>query len=118
MYVCHFTHGGDTFPLGIWSLFREALVCKKITPKLVPIRPKKLPQHVGALSCHHAKFHDFQACFGITGFKKPSCQSFRPSHDAQMFEFTPISCMGPGNSPKDTHVFSDNFDALEPVLVV
>ena len=26
--------------------------------------------------------------------------------------------MGPGKSPKDTHVFLDNFDALEPVLVV
>ena len=76
MYVCRFAHGGDTFPLGITSFLREAPVCKKLTPKLVPIRPKKLPQHVGAMSWHHAKFHDFQECFGSTGIKKPSFSIF------------------------------------------
>ena len=70
------------------AFLREAPVCKKLTPKLVPIRPKKLPQHVGAVSWHHAKFHDFRACFGFTGIKKNQVsQYFRPSHDAQMFEF-------------------------------
>ena len=33
---------------------------------------EKLPQHVGAMSWHQAKFHDFQACFGFTEIKKPS----------------------------------------------
>ena len=58
------------------TFLREAPVCKKLTPKLVPIRPKKLPQPVGAMSLHHAKFHDFQACFGFTGIKKPSFSIF------------------------------------------
>ena len=69
------------------AFLREAPVCKKLTPKLVPIRPKKLRQHVGAMSLHHAKFHDFQACFGFTGIKNQVSQSFQPSHDAQVFEF-------------------------------
>jgi len=50
VYVCRFAHGDDTFPLGTTSLLEEAPVCKKLTPKFVPIRPKKLPQHVGAMS--------------------------------------------------------------------
>ena len=69
------------------AFLREPPVCKKLRPKLVPIRPKKLPQHVGAMSWHHAKFHDFQECFGFTGFKNQVSQCSRPSHDAQMFEF-------------------------------
>ena len=47
------------------AFLREALVCKKLTPKLVPIRPKNLLQHVGAISRHHAKFHDFSGVFWI-----------------------------------------------------
>ena len=55
---------------------REAPVCKKLVPKLVPIRPKNLPQPVGAMSWHHAKFHDFLACFGFIVIKKPSFPIF------------------------------------------
>ena len=58
------------------AFLREAPVSKKPTPKLVPIRQKKLSQHVGAMSCGHANFHDFQACFGITRIKKPSFSIF------------------------------------------
>ena len=47
------------------AFLREAPVSMKLTPKLVPIRPKKIPKHVAAMSCHNANFHDFQACFGI-----------------------------------------------------
>ena len=32
------------------AFLREAPVCNKPTAKLVPIRPKKLAQHVGAMS--------------------------------------------------------------------
>jgi hypothetical protein len=39
-------------------------------------RTKNLPQHVGAMSRHHAKFHDFQASFGFTGILKPSFSMF------------------------------------------
>ena len=49
---------------------------RSLHQKLVPIPPKKLPQHVGAMSWHHAKFHDFQACFGFKGIKKPSFSIF------------------------------------------
>mgnify|MGYP005823064475 CR=1 FL=1 len=55
---------------------REAPLCKQLIPKLVPIRPNNLPQHVGAMSWHHAKFHDFLACFGFTWIKKPSFSIF------------------------------------------
>ena len=58
------------------AFLRDAPVCKKLTPKLVPIRPKKLTQHVGAMSWHHAKFHDFQVCSGFTWIKKPSFSIF------------------------------------------
>ena len=44
--------------------------------KACPYSAKKLPQHVGAMSWDHSKFHDFQACFGITGIKKPSFSIF------------------------------------------
>ena len=58
------------------AFLREARVCKKLTPKLVLIRPKNLPQHVGAMSWHRAKFHDFHACFGFTGIEEPSFSVF------------------------------------------
>ena len=44
--------------------------------KACPNSEKKLPQHVGAMSWHHAKFHDFPACFGIVVIKKPSFSIF------------------------------------------
>ena len=58
------------------ALLREAPVCKKLIPKLVPIRPKNIPRQCWCMSWHHAKFHDFQACFGFTGIKKPSFSIF------------------------------------------
>ena len=36
----------------------------------------KLPQHVGSMSWHQAKFHYFHACFGFTGIKKLSFSMF------------------------------------------
>ena len=39
-------------------------------------RTANLPQHVGAMSWHQAKFHYFHACFGFTGIKKPSFSMF------------------------------------------
>ena len=76
MYVCHFSHGGDTFPLGTTSLLERSSGLQEAYTKLAPIRPKKLPQHVGAMSWHAAKFRDFQACFGFTSIKKPSFTIF------------------------------------------
>ena len=76
MYVCRFAHGGDTFPLGTTSLLEGRSGLQEAYTKACPNSAKKLPQHVGAMSRHHAKFHDFQACFGITGIKKPSFSIF------------------------------------------
>ena len=58
------------------AFLRESPVCKKLTPKLFQIWPKKLPHHVGAMSWHHAKYHDLRACFGFTVIKKPSFSIF------------------------------------------
>ena len=63
-------------PLGTTCLLERSSGLQEAYTKVVPIRPKKLPQHVGAMSWDHAKFHDFQACFGITGIKKPSFTIF------------------------------------------
>ena len=39
-------------------------------------RTANLPQHVGAMSWHQAKFYYFHACFGFTGIKKLSLSKF------------------------------------------
>ena len=87
MYACHFANGGDTFPLGTTSLLEGSSSLQEANTKACPNSAKKVPQHVGAMSGHHAKFHDFPVCFGFTGIKKPSFSIFLVSHDAQMFEF-------------------------------
>ena len=66
-----------------------------------------------------AKFHDFQARFGITGIKNQVSQSFWPSHDAQMFEFHSNFLHGTYKFTQGhTYDFSTTFGALEHVLVV
>ena len=101
------------------AFLAEAPVCKKLTPKLVPIRPKKLPQHVGAMSWHHAKFHDFHACFGFTGIKKPSFSIFlaEPRRPDVWISF-PSLAWDLKFTQGHTYDFSKNFGGLEPVLVV
>ena len=42
-----------------WTFLREAPICKKLIPKLLPIWPNFLPRHVSSMTWHHAKFHDF-----------------------------------------------------------
>ena len=75
-------------------------------------RTTKLPQHVGAMSWHQAKFHDFHACFGFTGIKKTKFLNiFGRATMFRCLNFILISCMGPKNLPKDTHVI------FQPTLV-
>ena len=65
------------------------------------------------------QFRDFQPCFGFTGIKNQVSQSFRPSHDAQMFEFHSHFLHGSYKFTQGhTCDFSTNFGALEHVLVV
>ena len=88
MYVCRFPHGGDTRSLLEPRVFlREAPVCKKLTPKLVQIQPKKLLLHVGAMSDTMPSFMIFRRVLELQELKNQVSQSFRLSHDAQMFEF-------------------------------
>ena len=72
------------------------------------------------MSWHHAKFHDFQPCFGFTAIKKNQVsQSFRLSHETQMFEFYSHFLHGTYKfTQRHTCDFSANFGALEHVLVV
>ena len=69
------------------AFLREAPVCKKLTPKLVPIRPKN---YRGMLvPCHDTtpSFMIFRRILDLHELKNQVSKSFRPSHDAQMFEF-------------------------------
>ena len=56
--------------------------------------------------CHEAmpSFMIFRRVLDLQELKNQVSQSFRPSHDAQMFEFHSHFCMGTINSPKGTHV--------------
>ena len=118
-YVCRFAHGVTHSLSDPRAFLREAPFCKKLTPKLVPIRPKNLPQHVGAMSWHHAKFHDFQVCFELHELKNQVYQSFRPSQYAHMFEFHSHLSHGTYKFTQGhTCDFINNFGALEHVLVV
>ena len=75
-------------------------------------RIAKLPQHVGAMSWHQAKFHDFHACFGFTGLKKTRFLNVSSwAMTPRCLNFIPISGMGPRNLPEDRHVI------FQPALV-
>ena len=119
VYACRFAHGGEKSLSEPGAFLREAPVCKKLIPKLVPIRPKNLPQHVGAMSWYHAKFHDFQACFGFTGIKKPSFSIFSadPRRPDVRISF-PFLAWELEIHPRTHMRFSTNLDALEHLLVV
>ena len=79
---------------------------------------EKLPQHIGAMPWDHAKFHDFEVCFGITGIKKPSFSIFSAEPRRQMFEFHSHFLHGTYKFTQGhTCDFSTNFGALEHVLV-
>ena len=56
--------------------------------------------------CHGTmpSFMILRRVWDLQEFKNQVYQCFRPSHDAQMFEFHSHSCMGPINSPKETHM--------------
>ena len=69
------------------AFLREAPVCKKLIPKLVPIRPKNY--HDMLVTCHDTipSFMIFRHVLDLQELKNQVSQSFRSSHDAQMFEF-------------------------------
>ena len=69
------------------GFLREAPVCKKPTPKLVPIWPKNYRSML--VPCHETmpSFMIFRRVLEIQELNNQVSQSFRPSHDAQMFKF-------------------------------
>ena len=74
-------------------------------------RTEKL--HIMLVPCHDTmpSFMIFGRVLDLQELKNQVSQSFRPSHDAQIFEFHSHFLHGPINSPKDTHVIS------QPTLV-
>ena len=101
------------------AFLREASICNKLTPNLLPILPKKyhsmlVPWHDTMLS-----FMIFREVLDLQEFKNQVSQSFRPSHDAQMVEFHSHFLRGTYKfTQRYTCDFSTNFGALEHVLVV
>ena len=57
-------------------LWWEALVCGKLILEPAPNGTKFIPWHVDAAPWYHAKFHEFQTCFGFTRILKPSFPMF------------------------------------------
>ena len=71
--------------------------------------------------CHDTmpSFMIFRRVLDLQELKNQVSQSFRPSHDAQMFEFHSHLLHGTKKFTQGhTCDFSNNFGALEPVLVV
>ena len=88
MYVCRFTHGGDTFPLGTTSLLEGSSGLQEAYTKACPNSAKKNYRNMLA-PCHVTmpSFMIFRRVLELQELKNQVSQSYRPSHDAQMFEF-------------------------------
>jgi len=93
------------------TFFREAPVCKKLIPKLVPIRP--IFYHNMVVPWHDTmpSFMIFRRVLDLQEFQNQVSQCSRPTTRPRCLNFIPISCMGPRNSPEDTHVI------FQPTLV-
>ena len=122
MYVCRFAHGGDTFPLRTTSLLEGSSGLQEAYTKACPNSAKKI---TAACWCHvktPCQVSWFLGVFWIyrnETTKFLNLQSFRPSHDAQMFEFHSHFLHGAYKFTQGhTCDISTNFGALEHVLVV
>ena len=119
MYVCRFAQGGDSSLSEPRAFLREAPVCKNLIPKLVPVWQKKYRSML--VPCHDTmpSFMVFSRVLDLQELKIQVSQSFRLSHDTQMFEFYSHFLHGTYKFTKiHTCDFSANFGALEHVLVV
>ena len=87
-YVCRFAHGGDTFPLGTRSLLERSSGLQEAYTKACPNWAKK-NYHNMLVPCHDTmpNFMIFKRVFDLQELNNQVSQSFRASHDAQMFEF-------------------------------
>ena len=120
MYVCRFAHGGDTFPLGTTSLVEGSVGLQQDYTKACPNLAKK--NYRSMLVPYHEtmpSFMIFRRVLELQELKNQVSQSFRSSHDDQMFEFHSHCLHGTSKFTQGhTCDFSNNFGALEPVDVV
>ena len=119
MYVCHFAHGGDTFPLGTRSLVEGSWFSRSLRQSLSQFGQKNYYSML--VPCHDTmpSFMIFNRVLDLQELKNQVSQSFRPSHDAQMFEFHSHFLHGTYKfTQRHTCDFSTNFGALEHVLVL
>ena len=88
MYVCRFAHGGDTFPLGTMSLLEGSSGLQEAYTKACRNSAQKITPSM-MVPCHDTmpSFMIFRRVLDLQELKNQVCQSFRLSHDAQMFEF-------------------------------
>ena len=88
MYVRRFAHRGDKFPLGITSLLEGSSGLQEAYTKACPNSAKKIYRRM-LVSCHDTmpSFMIFRHVLDLQELKNQVSQSFRPSHDGQMFEF-------------------------------
>ena len=86
------------------AFLREAPVCKRPTPNLVPIWQKNDCNML--VPCHDTMptFMIFRRVLDLQELKNQVSQYSRLTTTPRCLNFTPISGMGPRNSPKDTHV--------------
>ena len=120
MYVCRFGHEGDTFPLGTTSLLEGSSGLQEAYTKACPNSAKKNYRSM-LVPCHETmpSFMIFRRVLELQELKHQVSQSFRRSHDAQMFEFHSHLLHGTKKFTQGhTCNFSNNFGAPEPVLVV
>ena len=87
MYVCRFAHGGDTFPLGTTSLLEGSSGLQESYNKAFPDSTNEI---TAACWCHVMtpvpSFMIFRRVLELQELKNQVSQTFRPSHDVQMFE--------------------------------
>ena len=120
MYVCCFAHGGDTFPLGTTSLLEGSSGLQEAYTKACPNSAKKNYRNM-LVPCDDTmpSFMIFWRVLDLQELKNQVSQSFRSSHDTQMFEFYSHFLHGTYKfTQRHTCGFSTNFGAPEHVLVV
>ena len=97
-YVGRFAHGRDTFPLGTTSLLEGSSGLQEAYTKLSPNSARKITT---ACWCHVITPSQV---LELEELKNQVSQFSGRATTPRCLNFTPISCMGPRNSPKDTHV--------------
>ena len=104
MYVCRFAHGGDTFPLETTSLLEGSFGLQEAYTKACPNLAKKITTACWC-QCHDTmpSFMIFRCVLDLQELKIKFLNFSGRATMPRCLNFIPISCMGPRNSPKDTH---------------